>query len=112
MNLIPQIAGYDSTTRLSNRLVSWRFIELEFIALTIIEGRDMSPLMFRDSCWKLDAAALEILNCVLQGTLQVKGYHRSAACLGAFRLPTVEPDVKPVCIDLGPRSVSLEETET
>src|SRR5215212_7040034 len=90
-------------------LVSWRFVELEFIALTIVEGRDTSPLVFRDSCWKLDAVALEIVNRVLQATLQVKGYHRSTASLGALRLPTIEPDVKPVCIDLGPRPVSLNE---
>jgi hypothetical protein len=89
-------------------LASGRFIELEFVALAIVEGRDSSPIVLGDSRRKLHTSSLEVINCVLQVTLQAKGYYWATADLGTLRLPTVKPDVEPVGVDLGPWTVTLD----
>src|SRR5215210_2118874 len=113
MNLVCcQVEEWVQLRGLVGILVSWRFVELEFIALTIVEGRDTSPLVFRNSRWKLDALPLEIVNRILQANIQVKGYHRSTTGLCALRLPTIKPDVESIGVDFGPWAVLLDKTET
>jgi hypothetical protein len=68
--------------------LAWQLVELEVVALRILEGRHPAPFVLGDSGWKVHPFAIEVLDRRVEPALGPEGYNGPAASLRSLR-PTV-----------------------
>src|SRR3954447_10419116 len=78
-----------------------RDVELQVVALGVLERRDPAPRVVADPAGEVHALALQLLHLGLDVTLGLEGDHGPAVRV-AGALPGVEPDHQPVGVELAP----------
>src|SRR6478735_6969048 len=95
--------------RSSLLVVDRRLVELQVVAVGVVEGGDAAPRMVGDAVRKLDARGLELLDGVLDAVAGLEREH--AAARAALGLARVEADPQVVDLQLGPLVLLLGHVE-